>query len=168
MYRYLDHLVKLVDAIHILSSAAITPTQLNRAKLLLLSYVNEFEQLYGEENMVFNVHQLSHIAECVENNGPLFLYSTYSMEDHIGHLVSFVKGTTDVCHQICEKYLLEKNLVRQLEKSFVAKKFFDDIQSKLTFSIATKIHNDIVIGKPKPNSEDNDLFLIREFLCLSD
>lgn len=117
--------------------------------------------------MVYNVHQLLHLVECVENNGPLFLYSTYSMEDHIGHLVSLAKGTTDICHQICEKYILDKHLISHLEKSAIAKKFYEDIQSRLIFPIATKIHNDILIGKPSQISSGEDLLIIRNLLCLS-
>lgn len=149
-----------------LSSTSITTLQLQKAKQLLLSFVIEFEQLYGEENMVFNVHQLLHMAECVENNGSLFLYSTYSMEDHIGHLISLANGTTDICHQICEKYILEKRLICHLEKSGgIAKQFYDDIQSKLFFPIALKIHNDIVIGKSSQVSR-SDESSIRNLLCL--
>lgn len=167
MYRYLDNLAKLVDSMHILCSTAITPTQLIKGKELLLSYVNEFEQLYGEENMVYNVHQLTHIPECVENNGPLFLYSTYPMEDYIGYLVSLVHGTTDVTHQICEKYLLEKHLIGHLKKSCLAKKFYDEIQSELTFSVTLKIDKTLLIGKPKRYLGDSDLSLIREYLEIS-
>lgn len=168
IYSFSDHFAKLVDAMHILSSTSITLIQLKRAKQLLQSYVTEFEQLYGEENMVFNVHQITHAADCVDNNGPLYLYSTYSMEDHIGHLVSLVKGTTDVCHQVCEKYLLEKHMLLHLEKSHIAKKFYDDIQSQLKFPIAKKIGSDTVIGKPKQILNEYDLILIKQVLRLSD
>lgn len=56
----------MIDAIHILTSDRITQTALNKAEDLLKLFVDEFEILYGESNMVYNVHQLLHLAECVK------------------------------------------------------------------------------------------------------
>lgn len=157
----------MIDAMHILCSTVIMPAELRKAENLLLFFVNEFEELYGASNMVYNVHQLRHIAECVENNGPLFLYSNYSMEDNIGHLVSFVQGTTDVAHQICEKYLLEKNLVLHLNKSTLATKFYEKIESKLWFSRGKRVNDGVVIGNPKQYLNDQHLLFIKDTLNLS-
>lgn len=74
----------------------ISNEQLQEAKQLLNSIVDEFEILYGESNMVFNVHLLRHLADCEEAIDPLSCYSTYVFEDFIGHLISLHKGTTDV------------------------------------------------------------------------
>lgn len=159
-------MAKLVDAIHILNTAAITRVDFDKANQHLLLFVNEFSELYGDSNMTFNVHQLKHIPECVKQNGPLFLYSNYSMEDYIGYLVSLSHGTTDVSQQICEKYLLEKELIGHLEKSPLAKCFYDKIQSKLKFSQVKKVDGSIVIGKTKQISTEQDFSLIREKLNL--
>lgn len=51
--RYLNHLGKLVDAMHILNGTCISETQRKKAKKLLNSFVDEFEDLYGEMNMVY-------------------------------------------------------------------------------------------------------------------
>lgn len=69
------------------------------------------------------------------------------MEDNIGHLVSFVNGTTDVLEQCMQKYLLEKNLYIQLKKSSIASDFYQRIQSKLKFSKSELISNVLVVGE---------------------
>lgn len=106
--------------------------------------------------MVYNVHQLTHLTKCVEMNGPLFAYSNYSMEDNIGHLASFVKGTTDVSSQICSRYLLEKNLHLSLRNSPLAQSFYEQIESKLSFAVTRKIDGSLMIGKPSKNCLLND------------
>lgn len=134
---------------HILCSTLIPLNDIGVANRLLLSFVDEFEDLYGTENMVYNVHQLRHLADCVELNGPLFAYSNYFMEDNIGHTVSFVNGTTDVTKQICSKYLIEKNLYMHLEKSAKARTFYNQIVSQLRFKFTEVFDNVMVIGKPQ-------------------
>lgn len=134
---------------HILNSTRISERHWKKAKRLLNSFVDEFEELYGGINMVYNVHQLKHLAECVRRNGPLFAYSNYPMEDFIGHLVSFVKAPTDVTTQTSSRYILEKNLYVHLQKSEKARHFHDRIESKLFFPIAEKINGSLVIGKAK-------------------
>lgn len=146
-------MAKLVDATHILCSTHISLDKIYEAEQLLYSFCDDFEILYGEFNAVFNVHLLRHIAECVRNIGPLFAYSNYHFEDQIGHLVSLHKGTTDVATQICEKYLLERNLFKFVANSPIAKKFIDEIDGKKKISIVRMVEESIVIGNAKKPSE---------------
>lgn len=163
-------MAKLIDAIHILCGTCISENDRKKAKKLLKSFVNEFEELYGQQNMVYNVHQLIHLTECVNRNGPLFTYSNYPMEDYIGHLVNFVKGTTDVTTQTCSRYFLEKNLHIHLQKSHLAQAYYEKIESRLSFPIARKIGDSLVIGKPRQISLLNapELNLIRNEFSIND
>lgn len=169
--RYAVHFAKLVDSMHILNSTQvhISESKRKKANKLLLSFVEDFEDLYGEDNMVYNVHQLKHVGECVVRNAPLFTYSNYPMEDYIGHLVSFVKGTTDVSSQICSRYLLEKNLHFILQKSQLALEFYRSIESRLSFSISRKVNESLVIGKPKRyNLNGHELAFVQNVLQIDD
>lgn len=145
-------------------------SDLERAERILFSFVDNFEILYGEINTVFNIHIARHLADCVRSIGPLSTYSNYCFEDRIGHLVSLQKGTTDVATQVCEKYLLEKNLFQSLEQSTIAKDFYDEINGKHKFSISRKIERSLVIGKPKLPSQltEDERSLIINHLSISD
>lgn len=162
-------MAKLVDAIHVLCSSSISSEQIKCANRMLLSFVDEFEILYGEANMVYNVHQLRHLADCVELNGPLFAYSNYCMEDNIGHIVSLVKGKTDVVSQLWSKYLLEKNLMIHLGKSERANEYYNSIESRLSFAVAKRRSGCLVIGKPITNSnlDETDMSFVRNSLELT-
>lgn len=169
-YRYLNHFAELVDAMHILSSTCINQNDLQKARQLLSNFAYNFELLYGEENMVFNVHLVHHLVDCVEFNGPLFAYSNNCFEDKIGNLVSSVKGTTDVTTQVCDRYMLEKHFLRHIENSPIAQNFYNHIESKLHYSIAEKVAGSLVIGaaKTKSNLNDNEMFLIENTLHITD
>lgn len=142
----MNHLLKLIEATHILCSTAISEFDLDRAQHLLSTFVNEFEILYGQQNMVFNVHLLIHTAKCVKLNGPLFTYSNYSTEDNLAHIVDFIKGTTDVLLQIADRYMLERNLFRHLQSSRRASNFNEQLKCK-HFSVTSKLGNCILVGK---------------------
>lgn len=162
-------MAQLIDSIHILCASKITFEQLQEAKQSLSSFVNNFEVLYGESNMVFNVHLLKHLADCVHSIGPLHTYSNYIFEDHIGHLVALQKGTTDVASQVCEKYLMEKNLLNHLSKSTNFRGFYEEISSKHRFSKCFKLAGHVMIRKLKQFSvlTIQDRSLIYDVLELS-
>lgn len=144
--------MKLVEATHILCSTQITDDQLNKSAELLQSYVHEFEDNYGQENMLFNVHLLLHTTKCVRKNGPLFTYSNYLFEDYIGVLARSVLGPTDIVSQVTTRYLMTKNLERHLQDSPSAKAFNNRIAHN-HYSVTWKYGNFIFVGKP---TEVND------------
>lgn len=150
---------QLIDAIHILCSECISQRKLETAERLLTSFTNNFETLYGESNVVFNIHLARHLVDCVKFLGPLFTYSNYCFEDQIGHLISLQKGTTDVASQICGKYLIEKNLAQILPNSQIANDFFNEISSKHKFPISKNVDGSVVIGKPRNGSENLPLIV---------
>lgn len=157
----MTHLLKLVEAIHILCSTKISEDDLDRADNLLKSFVEEYESLYGKENMVFNIHLLLHLVKCVRLNGPLFAYSNYHTEDLLGHLVDFVHGPTDVLSQITDRYLLETNLNRYLRMSPRASHYNEEIKSK-HFYITFKLDNFLLVGNGVKSDEESVNFVHQE------
>lgn len=164
--RYLKHLIRLIDATHILCSSNISFEKLDEADKLLNTFVDDFELLYGEYKMVFNVHLLKHLANCVKFIGPLFCYSNYNFEDHIGHLVGMHKGTTDVTSQISEKYLLEKCIFHYLDQSSVFRDYYENINSKHRYKTSRKIAGSLVIGNKKKRLSGQEKLLIVDSLNL--
>lgn len=73
--------------------------------------------------MTYNVHLLTHLAECVEQNGPLWAYSNFHFESNNGVLKNFVCGTSDVVHQTLTKYLYSQLLHNVVEKTEMVKTF---------------------------------------------
>ncbi|KAK3909659.1 Halomucin [Frankliniella fusca] len=97
---YLNHHMLLVSAEYLLSQQSISLAQIEQAPTLLDKYVCEFQHLYGLRYMGINVHQLTHLSECVADLGPLWVYSCYFMEDLNGKICKFIHGTSHVGLQI--------------------------------------------------------------------
>jgi hypothetical protein len=155
--RYIKHFALLSESIFILNSEEINSESLNSASKKLIKFVDRFSILYGNINMTYNVHLLSHIPDCVKKWGPLWGYSNFPFEDNNGLLVSYVKGPTHATKQIISKYSLNKfiqnraNIASELVSDFTKK--ISSRKSSIFFSKNDKI---CALGKAKPLEISND------------
>lgn len=151
---YLKHFALLSDSIYLLLKEKISEDDIQTAEFKLRSFVLQFEELYGSKNMTYNVHLMSHIANCVKNCGPLWAYSNYSFETNNGILKKFNNGTTDVLKQIVSKYMFHKfsqsvgdkipprvdNFIRKIQFDRHVKKI-DKMDNTVSFIGTAKPHN---------------------------
>ncbi|XP_026475923.1 uncharacterized protein LOC113381164, partial [Ctenocephalides felis] len=96
--QYFEHYVLLVAGISILNSNTISLYKLDVARDFLHK-VKCFEYLYGEMYCSINVHQLLHLPDCVQNLGPLWVYSCFEYEDINGQLLKLIHGTRHIDSQ---------------------------------------------------------------------
>lgn len=101
---YIEHFELLSAATFLLSKKKIHVNEVEKAREMLIRFVNEFESLYGQKNVTMNIHLLRHLADAVMNSGPLWSHSMFAFEQSNGELVKSVKAYTKVLHQISEKY----------------------------------------------------------------
>jgi hypothetical protein len=59
-----------------------------------------FPSLYGDKFLPLNMHSLMHLPKCVEDLGPLWVYSCFPFENVNGHLMELFHGTQNVEQQI--------------------------------------------------------------------
>lgn len=106
--KYYNHFRLLASSIYILLQPAISKEDLARTRDNLKKYVEQYQALYGKSKMTMNVHSLSHLADCVENMGPLWAYSLFSFESFNGTLKKFGENSTfDVVNQIIERMIIQ-------------------------------------------------------------
>ena len=74
-----QHLMLFVCAIYILLKLSISPQDLMKARSLLEHFCLRAPSMYNERFQTFNLHQLLHLTNCVENNGPLWACSCFFM-----------------------------------------------------------------------------------------
>lgn len=117
--RFLEHYALLITAIYILLKENVTGNDLNNATRLLENFVVEFQILYGEINMVFNIHLLTHLSKCVSMFGPLWNFSLFNYESCNGHLIKLCKGTVAAANQIACRFLRLQRINHLVEKDFV-------------------------------------------------
>lgn len=102
--RYLRHLMLLVDAVFRLSRDKIDSADMQTANASLTKFVILFKDLYGDENLSFNVHQLLHLTPAVKNWGPLWSFSSMWFEGYIGTIQKLFHGTQAVPMQIARSF----------------------------------------------------------------
>lgn len=95
---------KLAAATYILCQKEITIDEVSQACQMLVSFCNEFEDIYGPGAVTMNVHLLKHYYDVIMQCGPLWSYWMFGFENQIGTLKSLVNGTTDVLMQIASKF----------------------------------------------------------------
>ncbi|CAD6233584.1 GSCOCG00012284001-RA-CDS, partial [Cotesia congregata] len=83
---YVQHWLLLVKAIFNLVKSTVTVTDLEESNDLLKLFVSQIEELYGDRQLSYNVHQLLHLALCVKRWGPLQGTSAFSFENFNGYI----------------------------------------------------------------------------------
>lgn len=107
---YLEHYMHLVIAIRIYLQSSITHDELLAARNHILCFVGEFEKHYGLKNMVYNTHTIQHLPDCVDNLGPIWVYSNFAFENNNGKLMRYVNSPKGVLKQIWSKYSLSRKI----------------------------------------------------------
>lgn len=103
--RMIKHFEKLAVSSYILCKSEISITEIKQACILLNSFTEEFEQIYGPGSITMNIHLLDHYHSMILNCGPLWSYSMFGFENNIGQIKKLISGKTDVLLQIAKKYL---------------------------------------------------------------
>lgn len=80
---YLKHFCALHTAIRILCHPEDCLYNNTYAKDLLMFFVKTFKLLYGEDNIVYNVHNLIHLCEDVKKYGSLDTFSAFPFENYM-------------------------------------------------------------------------------------
>lgn len=98
-----DHFILLHCSYRILLSSP-TKTEIENAHEMIKSFVEYFPVLYGRSSVTYNVHNLLHLAECVEAFGNLDNFSSYPFEDFLQTVKRKIKMPKHVPQQIFNKF----------------------------------------------------------------
>jgi len=113
--RFLRHWRNLVEAVHYLLSMHLTVQGISDAKNKLNRFVVDVEQLYDLQHVSYNVHQLVHIADCVQICGPLWRTSAFPFESHNQKLLQLFNGTNYITQQISHQLIRLNSIECQLD-----------------------------------------------------
>lgn len=106
--KYLDHFMLLSTCIFELLDLHLTQKTIDKVKKQLKDFVRKFQVLYGEENMCFNVHVLTHLADSARDFGALWNSSLYPYENGNGMILGFRTGNNHPVIQITNKFILNR------------------------------------------------------------
>lgn len=78
-------------AISVLASPSVSAPLCDFAKTLVISFVEHFGQLYGKEQLVYNVHCLVHLCDDVKRHGHLDGISGFPFENCLGQIKKMIR-----------------------------------------------------------------------------
>ena len=106
----------LVDACTILCKQTIVAHEVHKAHDLLQRYCQGFEELYGKENCVPNMHMSLHIKNCVLDYGPTYAFWCFSFERFNGILGKYQTNNHAIPVQLMRKFVNDRKTLLQLPK----------------------------------------------------
>ncbi|XP_064460291.1 uncharacterized protein LOC135370470 [Ornithodoros turicata] len=155
--RYFLNWLKFVHIMHILHGKTVPMDKLHTVQQELISFLKEYQDLYGKSAMKYNTHLLLHLIDSVMEWGPLWCLSCFCFEGMNAQLLRLINGTRYVHMQIVDKYLIHQSL-QPLVASFCvnsldithAKGFVTDLMRGYPLrKISNKILGALLFGKGK-------------------
>ena len=98
-----EHFLLLHVAVFSLSSPDLYKRFSGYANQLLHGFVSHFGSLYGNSMLVYNVHNLIHIATDVERYGPLDTFSAFKFESFLGRLKRLMRKPNQPLSQLIRR-----------------------------------------------------------------
>ncbi|XP_062583950.1 uncharacterized protein LOC134245701 [Saccostrea cucullata] len=112
---YLEHFACFVEGTFLLLQEKITTYDLARARMLLEMFYKCMATLYGDAVCGLNVHNISHIVDCVDNWGPLWAYSCFAFESFNGEISKAIHGKGNVSGEVYWAVHSEKILQNEIK-----------------------------------------------------
>jgi len=129
--RYYNHWLCLVCGMLLLLSPKVTNMEIKHAQRCFLKFVVQFADLYGTENLSYNVHLLLHLGDSTKIYGCLQNTSAFIYEDACGHLLKAFHGTQGVPLQIVDNFMAHHDLFTI--RNIYSKTVLDDNISDVLF-----------------------------------
>ncbi|XP_065650340.1 uncharacterized protein LOC136078495 [Hydra vulgaris] len=97
-----NNFLDLSVAVRILLCSSLLENFADYAGQLLRYFIQTFGELYGKDQLVYNIHSLLHIADDAKKYGPLDNCSSFKYESYLGQLKKLVRMSQSPCAQIAK------------------------------------------------------------------
>ena len=168
------HFLLLHVAVYCLTSPHFAKSHCVYASHLLKLFVEQYEDIYGPEGLVYNVHNLCHLADDCKKYGALDNISAFPFENHLKSIKRLVRNGHNPLQQISRRY----SEMRNLELPGTTKPNRRSVASLMLgreFSISTSqrdrnllLYGEIVVCYDKLNCDDSGQLITfegRRFEC---
>ena len=103
-----NHFLLLFVAIFCMSSPSLHLEYLEFSKHLLVTFVSNFSKHYGQNMLVYNVHNLVHLGDDVERHGVLDSFSAFAFENYLGSLKKMLRKPQNPLAQVIRRFSEKK------------------------------------------------------------
>nr|CAH8848041.1 unnamed protein product [Trichobilharzia regenti] len=112
---------RLSLAVYLLSSTKYSRLFLDAARTDLSNFLLQYENCFGNEQIVYNIHSLKHIADDVELHGPLEEFSAFPFESYMRKIRQSVHCGYAVAKQAAQRYVEHVYLMKSTGVKHVPK-----------------------------------------------
>ena len=117
--RQYANFLSLSVAIRLCLSSNVCSSLIDYAERLLSHFVETFSIIYGESQLVYNVHGLLHLVDDVRRYGPLDNVSAFKFENYLGILKTKVRSRFNVVAQIVRRIREEETISHSAHKTLL-------------------------------------------------
>lgn len=121
-FPHLKHFIAFHCAIRILCDPLDYLKNNEFAKELLCYFVKYYKVLYGQEHMIYTVHNLIHISDDAKQFGPLDSFSTFPFENYLYSLKKLLRKHEHPLPQI-HRRIVEKNTANKYKQNINVQKY---------------------------------------------
>lgn len=151
--QYFLHFLSLHCAIRILICDDLINKYIDYAQQLLIFFVQEFGNLYGEEYVSHNIHNLIHLTLDVKKFGSLDKFSCFPFENYMHKIKMMLKTSKHPLSQFIKRvYEFNAYAIHNVEqKPYFKENGFDTINNKLVECFSVIDYKEFRIGIKEPN-----------------
>ena len=103
---YFDHYCQFVYGMNLLLREQVSVEDVRKGEVLFCNFIQEFELLYGREDLRINLHFMKHLPQAVLDWGCLWSTSTFIPEWFNGELASLCHGSQGVIDQMATNHVI--------------------------------------------------------------
>ena len=107
--EHYEHFLLLHVSLYCLNCKRLNQTHVEYAKKLLVCFVQDAVELYGEEFVVYNVHSLIHICDDVMKYKQINAITAFPFENHMKQLRKAVRQARDPLEQAVKRIYERRN-----------------------------------------------------------
>ena len=105
--NYYMHLVLYILFLRLLTSDDIDNSDIELAYRLILCFVSKYEDLYGTDDLTFNLHAHLHLPAQVHQYGPINKVSAFAFEGFFHFCKYLFSGTRNIDKQIAQNMAID-------------------------------------------------------------
>ncbi|CAF1117040.1 unnamed protein product [Adineta steineri] len=148
--RY-NHFKCLAFASHLIEAAKIDQSTYRDVHDLLEEFNTKFESLYTKKQAKPVIHALNHFAECMNNYGPAFRYSTFEFESTVATLTRLVhNGNTPTIELLRNLDLLRQTWLSLFDLSSSSSSELRIFDQQITSNVRQSIPVNLLSSEQNP------------------
>ena len=108
--KYYYNLVKYLLFLRLLRQDFVPDIDINNSQILINSFLEEFQELYGTKNLSYNMHANLHLPKQVRKHGSLPKQNAYPGENCFKEMNLNYQGTTNIPFQIATNISIKNHI----------------------------------------------------------